>query len=90
MKKNSWSVLIFSSPTIVLSEVIKIHALDQLDDDRGFCRNIRSHKPEARISKELQARTCYSYYGEIAFDQDFASLQIIKNQFFLLAFEVCV
>ena len=91
MKKIFFLVcLIFSSPTIVLSEAIEIHALDQLDDDRGFCLDIRGHKSKASINKGLQAHTCYSYQGEIAVDQGFDSLQITKNQFFLPAFDVCM
>ena len=65
---------------------VEIYLLNQLDDPRGFCIDIRGHKLKAKIDKGLQAHTCYSYQGEISPDQGFDSLKLTKNQFFLPSF----
>ena len=91
MKKLSLVIyLIFLSPNIVLSEAVEIYALNQLDEYRGYCLDIKGHKLKARTNKGLQAHTCYSYQGEIAVDQGFDSLKLSQNQFFLPAFDVCM
>ena len=91
MKKLSLLIyLIFLSPNIVLSEAVEIYALNQLDEYRGYCLDIKGHKLKARTNKRLQAHTCYSYQGEIAVDQGFDSLKLSQNQFFLPAFDVCM
>ena len=91
MKKLSLLIyLIFLSPNIVLSEAVEIYALNQLDEYRGYCLDIKGHKLKARTNKGLQAHTCYSYQGEIAVDQGFDSLKLSQNQFFLPAFDVCM
>ena len=64
--------------------------LNQLDDSRGFCIDIRGHKLKAKIDKGLQAHTCYSYQGKISPDQGFNSRKLIKNQFILTSFNVCM
>ena len=69
---------------------VEIYLLNQLDDPRGFCIDIRGHKLKAKIDKGLQAHTCYSYQGKISPDQGFNSLKLIKNQFILLSFNVCM
>ena len=69
---------------------VEIYLLNQLDDSRGFCIDIRGHKLKAKIDKGLQAHTCYSYQGEISPDQGFNSLKLTKNQFILPAFNVCM
>ena len=51
------------------SELVEIHLLDNLDDERGFCIDIKGHKSRASIEKGLQAHTCYSYQGHISIDQ---------------------
>ena len=40
---------------------VEIYLLNQLDDPRGFCIDIRGHKLKAKIDKGLQVHTCYSY-----------------------------
>ena len=55
---------------------VEIYLLNQLDDSRGFCIDIRGHKLKAKIDKGLQAHTCYSYQGKIAPDQGFNSLNL--------------
>ena len=69
---------------------VEIYLLNQLDDSRGFCIDIRGHKLKAKIDKGLQAHTCYSYQGKISPDQGFDSLKLTKNQFFLPSFNVCM
>ncbi|MDB9983489.1 RICIN domain-containing protein [Candidatus Pelagibacter sp.] len=69
---------------------VEIYLLNQLDDPRGFCIDIRGHKLKAKIDKGLQAHTCYSYQGEISPDQGFNSLKLTKNQFILTFFNVCM
>jgi hypothetical protein len=69
---------------------VEIYLLNQLDDSRGFCIDIRGHKLKAKIDRGLQAHTCYSYQGKISPDQGFNSLLLTRNQFILPFFEVCM
>ena len=69
---------------------VEVYLLNQLDDSRGFCIDVRGHKFKAQIDKGLQAHTCYSYQGEISPDQGFSSLKLTKNQFILPSFNVCM
>ena len=69
---------------------VEIYLLNQLDDPRGFCIDIKGHKLKAQIDKGLQAHTCYSYQGEISPDQGFNSLKLTKYQFFLPSFNTCM
>ena len=69
---------------------VEIYLLNQLDDPRGFCIDIKGHKLKAQINKGLQAHTCYSYQGKISPDQGFNSRKLIKNQFILTSFNVCM
>ena len=69
---------------------VEIYLLNQLDDSRGFCIDVRGHKFKAQINKGLQAHTCYSYQGEISSDQEFNSRKLVKNQFILTSFNVCM
>lgn len=82
--------LFFLIPNIVLGEIVEIYSLNQMDENRGFCIDIRGHKSKARINRGLQAHTCYSYQGEVAVDQGFDSSKLMKNQFYLPAFNVCM
>ena len=82
--------LLFLIPNIVLGEIVEIYSLNQMDDDRGFCIDIRGHKSKAKVNRGLQAHTCYSYQGEVAVDQGFDSRKLMKNQFQLPAFNVCM
>ena len=69
---------------------VEIYLLNQLDDPRGFCIDIKGHKLKAQINKGLQAHTCYSYQGKISPDQRFNSRKLTKNQFILTSFNVCM
>ena len=82
--------LLFLIPNIVLGEIVEIYSLNQMDDDRGFCIDIRGHKSKAKVSRGLQAHTCYSYQGEVAVDQGFDPSKLMENQFHLPAFNVCM
>jgi hypothetical protein len=69
---------------------VEVYLLNQLDDSRGFCIDIKGHKLKAQTNKGLQAHTCYSYQGEISPDQGFNSRKLTKNQFILPSFNVCM
>jgi len=69
---------------------VEVYLLNQLDDSRGFCIDVKGHKYKAQINKSLQAHTCYSYQGEIFPDQGFSSLKLTNNQFILPYFNVCM
>ena len=68
--------LLLSNPvwSKTTNDSVEIYLLNQLDDSRGFCIDIRGHKLKAKIDKGLQAHTCYSYQGKISPDQGFDSL----------------
>ena len=82
--------LFFLIPHIVPGEIVEIYSLNEMDDHRGFCIDIRGHKSKAKVTRGLQAHTCYSYQGKVAVDQGFASSKLMKNQFHLPAFNVCM
>ena len=84
--------LLLSNPvwSKTTDDSVEIYLLNQLDDSRGFCIDIRGHKLKAKIDKGLQAHTCYSYQGKISPDQGFDSLKLTKSQFFLPSFNVCM
>jgi len=92
MKKN----LVFIVLSLLLitpsqaDDNVEVYLLNQLDDSRGFCIDVKGHKYKAQINKGLQAHTCYSYQGEIFPDQGFSSLKLTKNQFILPYFNVCM
>ena len=91
MRKSILSFhLLFLIPNIVLGEIVEIYSLNQMDDDRGFCIDIRGHKSKAKVNRGLQAHTCYSYQGEVAVDQGFDPSKLMENQFHLPAFNVCM
>ena len=92
MKKNLAFivlVLLLITPSQA-DDNVEVYLLNQLDDPRGFCIDVRGHKYKAQINKELQAHTCYSYQGEISPDQGFSSHKLTKNQFILPSFNVCM
>ena len=89
-KINLFLYLLFLIPNIVSGGIVEIYSLNQMDDNRGFCIDIRGHKSKAKVNRGLQAHTCYSYQGEVAVDQGFDSSKLIKNQFYLPAFNVCM
>ena len=70
--------------------MLEIYSIDQMDDQRGFCIDIRGYKSKARINSALQVHTCYSYQGSIAVDQGFDSLELNENKFYLPSFDVCM
>ena len=82
--------LLFLIPNIVLGGIVEIYSLNQMDDDRGFCIDIRGHKSKAKVNRGLQSHTCYSYQGEVAVDQGFDTSKLMENQFHLPAFNVCM
>ena len=97
MRKLSLILLtcqLFLSPNVVLSKTVsntvEIYLLNQLDDFRGYCIDIKGYKSKAKINKGLQVHTCYSYQGSIAVDQGFDALKLTKNKLFLPAFDVCM
>jgi len=76
--------------TIGLGSTVEIHSVYQIDEQRGYCIDIRGHKSEAKVNRGLQAHTCYSYQGEIAVDQGFDPVKLLRNEFFFPAFNVCM
>jgi len=95
MKQITFLIYLFLFlPNIALSKTmndsVEIYLLNQLDDPRGYCIDIRGYKLKAKINRGLQAHTCYSYQGEISVDQGFDSIKLIKNQFFMPSFNVCM
>ena len=91
--KKLLTIIVLGLVLITLSQAnenVEIHLINQLDDPRGFCIDIRGHKFKANIDRGLQAHTCYSYQGKISPDQGFSSLQLTKNQFILPFFNVCM
>ena len=82
--------LLILSPNNVSGDIIEIYTVNQLDEYRGYCIDIKGHKLKAKITKGLQAHTCYSYQGQIAVDQSFDSFRIAENEFFLPEFDVCM
>jgi hypothetical protein len=70
--------------------LVEIQLIDKLDEQRGFCIDIRGHKERAKIEGGLQAHTCYSYQGQLGVDQAFDKQLISRGRFYLPAFDVCM
>ena len=89
-----FNFLILLWPNLVRSdakgELVEIYLINQLDDQRGYCVDIKGYKSRAKINRGIQAHTCYSYQGEIAVDQGFSRKRIMKNEFILSSFNVCI
>ena len=68
----------------------EIQLVSKLDDQRGYCIDIRGHKARAKVQRGLQAHTCYSYQGKIGVDQAFDTRLIATGKFYLPAFDVCM
>ena len=64
--------------------------MNKLDDQRGYCIDIRGHKEQAKVQRGLQAHTCYSYQGQIGVDQAFDASLVATGRFYLPAFDVCM
>jgi hypothetical protein len=96
MKYLFTSLIIFLCITVSVvwgkTEVnlVEIKLLDNLDDKRGFCIDIRGHKSKAKIERGLQTHTCYSYQGDIAVDQGFDANRLNQKELFFPNFDVCV
>ena len=86
--------LLFASTSFVWGkseiDLIEIKLINNLDDKRGFCIDIKGPKSRAKIKRGLQAHTCYSYQGEIAIDQGLDADRLKKKELFFPNFNVCV
>ena len=71
-------------------DLIEIMLLDNLDDTRGFCIDIRGYKYKAKIERGLQVHTCYSYQSKIAVDQGLSAKRLNQKELFFPYFDVCV
>ena len=71
-------------------EVVEVLLVDRLDDQRGFCLDIRGYKQRAKPDRGLQAHSCYSYQGQIGVDQGFDSDAIKAGRFHMPGFDVCM
>ena len=85
-------ISLLSSPSWSESEVhlVELKLLNNLDDKRGFCIDIKGHKLKAKISRGIQAHSCYSYQGKIAVDQGLDANRLKQKQLFFPYFDVCV
>ena len=83
---------LLSSPSWSESEVhiVELKLLNNLDDIRGFCIDIKGHKLKAKISRGIQVHSCYSYQGKIAVDQGLDANRLKQKQLFFPYFDVCV
>jgi hypothetical protein len=68
----------------------EVQLVSKLDDQRGYCIDIRGHKERAKVQRGLQAHTCYSYQGQIGVDQAFDASLVTTGRFYLPAFDVCM
>ena len=64
-----------------MDELVEVYLINQIDDHRGYCLDIKGYKSRANINRGMHAHTCYSYQGDIAVDQGFDRRKIMKNQF---------
>ena len=71
-------------------DVVEVLLVDRLDDQRGFCLDIRGYKQRAKPDRGLQAHSCYSYQGQIGVDQGFDSDAIKAGRFHMPGFDVCM
>ena len=70
--------------------LVEIKLLDNLDDKRGFCIDIKGHKFKAKIKRGIQVHTCYSYQGKISVDQGLDAKKLKQRQLFFPNFGVCL
>ena len=78
------------SHTALGDNLAEVKLVSKLDDQRGYCIDIRGHKERAKVQRGLQAHTCYSYLGQIGVDQAFDTSLLAIGKFFLPAFDVCM
>ena len=71
-------------------KLVEIKLINNIDDKRGFCVDIKGHKNRAKIERGLQAHTCYSYQGDIAVDQGLDANKLKQKELFFPNFNVCV
>ena len=90
MKTLTLISFIFINTVCYSSEIVEINLLDNLDDERGYCLDIKGHKNSAKIEKGMQAHTCYSYQGGIALDQGFDKDKLSNSIFFIPGFSACM
>ena len=83
-------ILFIFTSKLSASETVEIHLLDNLDDKRGYCLDIKGHKSKAKIEKGLQAHTCYSYQGKISIDQGFDKHKLMNSIFYIPEFLACM
>ena len=57
----------------------EIFLLNNLDENRGYCLDIKGYKSNADPTRGLQAHTFYSYQGSIAVDVGFDFDRIFWN-----------
>ena len=74
----------------ISSKNYEIYLLEQLNENRGYCIDIKGSKLNADPDNGLQAHTCYSYQGEVSVDQGFDSAKIDEDEFYMPFFEVCM
>ena len=72
------------------TENVEIFLINNLNDTRGFCIDIKGSKQNANVNSGLQSHTCYSYQGQISVDQGFDKLKIDEKQFYITFFKVCM
>ena len=78
------------SQTAWADDLAEVQLVSKLDDQRGYCIDIRGHKERAKVQRGLQAHTCYSYQGQIGVDQAFDASLLATGRFYLPAFDVCM
>jgi len=94
--KNSESNSIYEDESLaseteqISSKNYEIYLLEQLNENRGYCIDIKGSKLNADPDNGLQAHTCYSYQGEVSVDQGFDSVKIDEDEFYMPFFEVCM
>jgi len=72
------------------NEYYEIYLLEQLNENRGYCIDIKGSKLNADPDNGLQAHTCYSYQGEVSVDQGFDNVKIDEDEFYMPFFDVCM
>ena len=81
---------IASEAAQVSNDYYEIYLLEQLNENRGYCIDIKGSKLNADPDNGLQAHTCYSYQGEVSVDQGFDNVKIDEDEFYMPFFEVCM
>ena len=74
----------------VSNDNYEIYLLEQLNENRGYCIDIKGSKLNADPDNGLQAHTCYSYQGEVSVDQGFDNIKIDEDEFYMPFFDVCM